>query len=197
MEIALENDVRRAVILGLYIRAWGMPKHRVVARRKDDEVEVYSFQSVHENKIIRYATLGVSKLLRENGGIASWEIYLVVPKDNGGASEVEVESFLLDVMAYSLRSDVKFSIGQTIPASLLVPESWKARALLLDEPRGEPEYFDNIHVGVQHVKIIWLVPIHSDERERIIACGLDEFDRAESATDWSLADPNRASFFGG
>lgn len=190
----LEVDARRAVLLGGYIRAWGMPSQRVVARRGNDAVEVCAFLAAGEGKLNRYATVGVTSLRRDGGALATWELYVVVPRDNGGISEAKVTSFLLDAMSYSLRSDVRFAVGETIPPSTIVPKEWKARALLLDEPRGEPEYLADVHLGIQHVKLLWIVPIHADERELILSDGIEAFDRAESASDWSLADPRRPSF---
>lgn len=190
----IEEDARRAVLLGGYIRAWGTPSQRVSARRRNDVVEVYSFPAPSEGKLNRYATVGVSSLRRDSGSLATWELYFVVPSDNAGASEARVTSFILDVMAYSLRSDVQFTIGKTIPSSAILPVEWNARAVLLDEPRGEPEYLADVHVGIQHVKLLWLVPIYADERDLILREGVEAFDRAESASDWSLADPRRPSF---
>lgn len=192
----LERDLRRAVLLGGYVRAWGMPSKRTVARREREIVEVYSFPASATSRVNHYATVGVSASVREGrqGALAGWELCIVTPPDNGGASEDRVTSLLLDVMSYSLRSDTRIAAGQTIPPSLLLPSEWSARALLIDEPRGEPEWLAHAHVGVQHVSLLWLVPIHSDEQSLILEQGIEAFDEAESLSEWSLVDPNRPSF---
>jgi hypothetical protein len=189
----LERDVRRAVILGAYEREWGIPSQRVISHRGSDVVEIYTFPGSSGQHVNRFATVGVSSIRRESGTLAAWELYIVVPKDNGGASVEEVTNLLLDVMAYSLRQDVRFAAGETIPESPLLPRSWKPRALLLDEPRGESETLANFHVGLQHVKLVWLVPIYSEERALIGQRGIAAFDDADQHSEWSLADPARPS----
>ena len=191
-EDLLAADIRRAIILGVYIRRWGLPEERIVSRRGPDAVEVYSFPPGGQ-KVHRFATVGVSGVSCDDGRPASWELYMVVPAGLAGTSVQEVASFMLDVMAYSLRRDVAFRVGQTIPETPLMPRAWKPRALLLDELRGEPEDMSSFHVGIQHVKLVWLVPIHEDERRLIGERGLEEFDRLDQDSDWSLADPSRPS----
>jgi len=189
----LERDVRRAILLGAYVRAWGVPINRSLARRGSEIIEVYAFPGRKDERVNRFATVGVSALRRDGDKLANWELLLVVPADNGGASEGEVISFLVDTASYSLRSDVRFNVGQTIPPSPLLPSCWGARALLLDDPRGEAAELSDSHVGIQHIKLVWLVPIHTDERDLILSRGIEAFDHAEAATQWSLADPNRPS----
>ncbi|MDB5386011.1 MAG: hypothetical protein JWM11_1657, partial [Planctomycetaceae bacterium] len=36
-------DIRRTLILGLYMQHWGMPEERVVSRKEETRIEVYSF----------------------------------------------------------------------------------------------------------------------------------------------------------
>jgi hypothetical protein len=193
----LERDIRRSVILSAYMRAWGLPSERVVSRRGPDQVEVYLFPERSDPLLSRFASVGVSGLEREDGTRASWELMMVLPLGLVGASAKEVSDFLLDVMAYSLRRDVVFEIGLTIPETPLMPKNWKPRALLLDEPRGEPVELDHFHVGPQRVGLVWLVPIYQDERELVLNQGLDAFDEVEQRSEWSPADPGRPSFVGG
>ena len=118
---------------------------------------------------------------------------MALPTDNGGATIQEVADFMLDVMAYSLRKDVRFVVGATIPETHLAPKAWCPRALLIDEPRGEPEEMANQHVGMQHVKLLWLVPIYAAEQELIENQGMGALDELEGASEWSLADVRRPS----
>jgi hypothetical protein len=39
----LASDIRRTLILGIYIRQWGMPEYRWISRRENHAIEVYSF----------------------------------------------------------------------------------------------------------------------------------------------------------
>ncbi|KQV49831.1 suppressor of fused domain protein [Duganella sp. Root336D2] len=193
-EEKLSFDVRRTVLLGAYMKAWGMPMSRVLAEKDDHIVEAYFFPASADGKINRYVTMGVSGHCMPNGKVADWELLLALPTDNGGASEAEVISFLFDVMAYSLSPEVPFKLGLAIPESKLAPRSWAARALLIDEPRAEPEHLTEIQVGEESVKLLWIVPIHRDECELIYRDGLEAFDDAEAASQWSPADPCRPSF---
>jgi hypothetical protein len=51
-----------------------------------------------------------------------------------------------------------------------------------------------MHFGRQCVELLWLAPIQKAEYESIVENGLDEFDAADKASKWSLADPSRDSF---
>jgi hypothetical protein len=186
-------DVRRSIILGAYIHRWGIPDFRVKTQRQDHIAEVYSFPPRRGGPVHRFATVGVSAATRADGKRADWELLMVLPGSLAGASTNEVASFIFDVMAYSYRADVNFSPGQTIPETPLAPKAWEPRALLLDEPRGETEGLSSTHVGHQHVKLIWLVPIYGDELALIEEQGLREFYRRERDSEWSLADPDRPS----
>jgi len=98
---------------------------------------------------------------------------------------------MFDVMAYSLRPEVRVASGRTIPETRLMPKAWKPRALLFDEPRGEPEDIGSVHVGLQHVELLWLVPIYGEEERLISLEGIEAFDELDQHSEWSLADPAR------
>jgi hypothetical protein len=187
-ERRFSNDVRRAIILGEYIRHWNMPKLRVESRKGDDKIEVYLFPG---ERVCRVATVGVSSLQREDGRKADWELLLVLPLDLAGSDFERVASFVMDVAAYSLEKDVQFSCGMAIPQTPLAPESWSARALLVDEPRGEDEGLEMIRVAEQQVQLLWLVPIHASEREAIVAKGVEAFDRSCEQQQCDLSEPRR------
>jgi len=194
-EHELSLDIRRTVLLGAYIQAWGMPLDRTISRKGDHRVEVYSFPHSGKARLNRYATVGVSGHSLPDGKVTNWELFLVTPEDDAGASSGEVVSFLLDVMAFSLCQNVRFEIGKAFDESPLAPKSWKARAFLLDEPRAEPEFLSEIHVGAECVKLIWVMPVHKDEFEIIKKSGIETFDEAAEMSEWSPADPRRVSFF--
>jgi hypothetical protein len=190
----LAFDVRRTILLAEYMRAWGMPLERTVTRKGDHTVEVYFFPAKGEEVVNRYATVGISGYLRSNGRVADHELFMVTPADDAGASNAEVVAFVFDIMAFSIRDDVSFEIGKIFDETPLAPKSWTARALLVDEPRAEPEYLSAIHVGSECVKLLWLMPIHKNEFESIKKSGIEVFDRAAEASEWSPADPGRPSF---
>lgn len=193
MKDEFERDVRSALILGAYTRYWGIPDERVTSRRGSAVVHVYSFPPQKETPLHRFATVGVSALERDGGGAAGWEFVMILPASLAGASRSEVTSFILDVTAYSLRSDVRIARGNTIPETGPMPRSWQPRAVLMDEPTGEPEELSTFHVGIQHVNLLWLVPIYQDELKLIAEKGLSAFDGFCERAKWSLADPARPS----
>jgi len=195
-EQEFQHDVRRTVLLGAYMGAWGMPSSRTVTRRGEHVVEAYTFPAVDGVPVNRFATVGISGHEMEDGRKADWELFLALPPDNAGASDEEVLSFLFDVMAYSISKVKNFDLGTIIPESPLAPQSWTARALLVDEPRAEPEFLSEIELGPEVVRLRWIVPIYRDEFEVIRTNGLDAFDKAAETSEWSPADPRRPSFLG-
>jgi hypothetical protein len=146
-------DVRRTLILGAYMRHWGMPEYRWISRRENHAIEVYSFPPGKDEAVHRFATVGVSAVNREDEKPANYELCMILPHELGGASADEVVSFMLDVAVYSYRKDVRCSVGETIPETPLMPEQWRPKALLFDELRGEPDELS--HRGLRHL-ISWI-----------------------------------------
>ena len=191
----LVNDIRRAMLLGDYIRHWGQPSSRTLSQKAGvaAAVEVYVFPPDEQTNVYRFATVGVSAQPQANGETAQWELLLCLPADLGGADEQQVIHYLLDIMAYSLRDDVNFVIGNRFPVSPLAPSSWTTKALLLDEPRGEPEEMANYQIGQQAVDLIWLIPITAGEKQFIDDNGLEDFDDLVEKSEDSILDVNRPS----
>jgi hypothetical protein len=179
--------------LGQYIAAWGLAQYRSVTTRDTHRVEVYYFPSKN-GPVSRFATVGVSDYVQADGQRINWEFLMVVPGDNAGATIDEVSMFMLDFMAHTIDRGAKLEVGSAMDESSLAPKSWKARGLLIDQPRGEPEFLEQMHFDTQCVELLWLAPIHKAEYESIVENGLDEFDAADKASEWSLADPSRDSF---
>ena len=190
-------DIRRTLLLGVYMHHWGMPEYRWISRRESHTIEVYSFPLRQDEVVHRFATVGVSAVNREDGKPANYELCMILPNDLGGASADEVVSLILDVAVHSYRKDVRCSVGATISETPLMPAKWNPKALLFDELRGEPEELSHVLVGAQSVEVLWLVPIYGDEQELIASEGIDAFDRLDAQTDWSVADPRRPSFVQG
>ena len=186
-------DVRRTVILGEYIKAWGIPKYRKVTSKGAFRVEAYYFPP-SDGLVGRFATVGVSDYLRSDGARTNWEFLMVLPSDNAGASNDEVYSFMFDYMAHTLKRDANLEVGSAMDESPIAPRSWKARGLLIDQPHGEPEFLEHIHFNSQCIQLFWLAPIHKAEYNSIVQHGLVKFDAAVQASEWSLADPSRDSF---
>lgn len=192
-EASFEFDLRRTTILGQYIAAWGEPCYRKIATKGLDRIEVYCF-TPSDSIVARYATVGVSGHTISGGGSVDWEFLFVAPKDDSAGTMDEISGFVLDVMAHSRKHHLRLKVGAVMDESPIAPPSWKARAILIDEPRGEPEFLETIHHARQCISLLWVVPIHKAEYDSIFRSGLDEFDAADQASEWSLADPTRESF---
>lgn len=187
-------DARRRAILRRFVDIWGEPELTHTIARGDEIVDAYGFPARHDRRVFRVVTVGAAQVKRDDGEQAGFELLMVLPQDLGGATFKEVSSFMFDVFAYGLTSSTPLHVGFTIAASPLVPQAWPTHALLFDEPAGEPEDLATFHVGDLHVDLLWLVPIHVGEYERIHQHGLDWFYDRERESDWSLADPHRAPF---
>jgi hypothetical protein len=187
-------DIRRTIILGAYIRQWGMPEYRWITHSENHTIEVYSFFPRGDEVVHRFATVGVSEINGEDGKPADYEFCMILPDELGGVSADEVVSFILDVAVYTYRKDVRCRVGATIPETELIPAKWGPKALLIDELRGEPEELSELSVGDQRVQLLWLVPIYGDEYRLIKSKGIEAFDQLDAQSEWSVADPRRPSF---
>ena len=195
MDLELNHGTRKSILLSAFMRAWGSPIDRMCIQKRDNCIEVYLFANPMGGVVNRFLTVGLSSCISDRTqSPLEKELLLVLPPDNGGATRERTFSFLLDVCVYCLRETVSCRIGLTIPPSQRAPAAWRARSFLFDEPRGEPEFLSRINCGEGAVEVVWLVPIHEDERRLIMSHGMDLFDKLEASSQWSLADPNRPSF---
>jgi hypothetical protein len=187
-----ELDIRRTIILGACMGHWGMPSERMRFTRGTEVVEAYLFPAAADAPVARILTVGASAYERE--GATRAEYMLALTPDLGGASFAQAAGFLMDLALYARQPEVRPREGMTVPPSPLVPAAWPTRAMMLDEPRAEPEALAVHHVGSQHVNLWWVIPIHEAEYRLIREQGIKAFDALEQASGLSLADVRRPSF---
>lgn len=180
-------EVQTSLILALYARAWGMPEFSRTMSKEAEQVTAYSFP---QEALTRFATVGASGLKKDQAS-ADFELFMVLPNDLAGATFDEVTSMLFDVVAYGVRPDVRMVPGYAVPPSPLVPKSWNTRALLIDEPVGEPEDLATMHIGPKHIDLLWVVPIYKSEYHYIQQQGVERFYELADGSEWSLVDPTR------
>lgn len=189
---AFTHDVRRSVLLSAYIRSWGMPRDRVVARHGDTGrvVEVYVFPAHEGQPLARFATVGVSAHPCVSGTLDK-ELLIALPADLGGATQDAVISFMLDIATYAIYTREDIEPPFTVPETPLAPSAWATRALLVDQARGEPEELGAIELGDHAVELLWVIPVYPSEYRFIKASGLDAFDALDEQSEFSLVDIGR------
>ncbi|OWR32958.1 hypothetical protein CDO73_00110 [Saccharibacillus sp. O23] len=190
----LEFDIRRTVILSAYLKHWGMPEWRKILFDPDGEarIELYYFPASSEDVPARFATIGLSDCRYDvSGDRIDSEWVLALESDLGGESYERVFDYLADLLVHHIRHAAGSALPRLMPPSLLAPEQWTAKALLLDEPRGEDEELESFIVGDRRVSLVWALPITPSEAKRVSEEGIDRFDEYAEASDDSLIDPCR------
>lgn len=187
------RDVRRSIILGAYVRHWGMPEYRKIGRSGIDQIEVYSFPSTERAPVYRIATVGISSV-KKNSHRINKELLMALPHDLGGATRDEVFDFMLNVTAHVITVLDDTDPPRISPESPLAPKEWKPKALLFDQARSEPEELSELAVGSHVVELLWVVPIYNSEYRFISEQGIEAFDALAGKAELSLADVNRDPF---
>lgn len=187
-------DILRSIVLASYIKHWGFPFSRTISTKKDQAfgVEVYQFIN-RETGLYRIATIGVAAQTPITCHSYNKEFLLCLPLDLVDEDNTSLlVNYVLDIMAYSLRSDVDLRVGSTIPESPLAPNTWTTTAMLIDEARGEPEEMESFDIGIYSIDLLWLIPITGSEYKLIKSKGLQEFFQLEDKSDFSLIDVHRS-----
>jgi hypothetical protein len=192
-ERELSFDIRRTVILGAFMKEWGMPEYRVVLTKPEREahVEIYYFPAIDDNDAARFATVGLSSTLRSNGQPAGTEWMMALPHDLGGESSDRIFSYLCDVLAHHIETAPDSQIPRVMGESELAPAGWSTKAFLLDELRGESEDLEEIEIGNEVVQVIWAVPVTGQEAALILQEGVEAFDSYMAGSEYSIIDPRR------
>ena len=89
----------------------------------------------------------------------------------GGESVDRVCAYLCDLIAHSIENTDGAEPPRVMGASPLAPEKWTAKAILIDELRGESEALERIAVGSETVELQWVVPISQKEAALILDQG--------------------------
>jgi hypothetical protein len=190
-ENKLVQDLKRTIILGSYIREWGLPDYRIISSKEDSLIEIYSFPPLPNNKVWRIASIGMSNVAKSIGQLIDFELFMTLPSDLGGVKFQEVANFIMDVFAHSLKPSVIFDAGKTIEETILMPSKWMPRAVLLDEPLGEKAELETFLVGLQKIRLLWVVPIYGIEQRLIVESGIEAFDKLQEKSEFSLVDVER------
>lgn len=195
-------DVKRSIILAEYIKCWGMPEARNLmsqSKNADDTlthknipIELYVFPGEGMDQVTRVATIGLSSCKFNDDKSCNSELLMVLPFDIADDQLEAVSEYVFDISNYIVNT-----LGRNVKSEDLIsvgliasPEGWP-EALLFDDPRGEPNELNYFHIGMQHVKLSWVVPIFGSEYELIKTSGIESFDAAVENAETSLVEVRR------
>jgi Suppressor of fused protein (SUFU) len=190
-------DILRTIVLGAYIKSWGMPELRLDFSRNGVTppcVEMHYFPGSADQHPARFATVGLSREKRRDGEQTGIEFLMALPSDLGGETSDVVFNYFADVIAHNIESAKNSITPRVIQSTTLAPTQWTTTALLIDELRGEDDSIETIMVGSQKVTVQWVVPITQNEAKLILLNGVEAFDQAEGISEYSLIDVRRQSF---
>ncbi|WP_231392101.1 MULTISPECIES: suppressor of fused domain protein [unclassified Paenibacillus] len=192
-EKILNFDIRRTIILNLYIKEWSMPEYRVIMTKPEIGVyiEIYYFPSINDKIPARFATVGLSNSIRKTGKPTETEWMLALKPDLGQESLDRIFSYFCDLIAHNIENIKSSEAPRVMTESALAPENWTTKALLIDELRGESEDLEEIKIGEEIISVLWVVPITHKEARIILQEGIDAFDIYIEKSQYSIIDPTR------
>ncbi|MFD2118001.1 suppressor of fused domain protein [Paenibacillus yanchengensis] len=190
----LEFDIRRTMILHLYMKEWSMPEYRVIITKPEGGIyiEIYYFPARNEEMPARFATVGLSNAIRKTGETIAAEWMLALKHDLGQESVDRIFTYFCDVIAHHIENITSSEVPRVMTESTLAPENWTAKALLLDELRGESEELEEIKIGEEVINVLWVVPITPKEACIILEEGIEVFDTFIEQQQHSIIDPTRS-----
>lgn len=189
----LDFDIRRTIILNVYIKEWSMPEYRVIMTKPEIGlyIEIYYFPSNNDKIPARFATVGLSNSIRKTGKPTETEWMLALKPDLGQESIDRIYSYFCDLIAHNIENIKSSEVPRVMTESALAPENWTAKALLIDELRGESEYLEEIKIGEEIISVLWVIPITHKEASLILQEGIDAFDTYIEKLHHSIIDPTR------
>ena len=192
-EKILDFDIRRTIILNLYMKEWSMPEYRVIMTKPEIGVyiEIYYFPSINDKIPARFATVGLSNSIRKTGEPTETEWMLALKPDLGQENIDRIFSYFCDLIAHNIENIKSSEVPRVMSESTLAPENWTTKALLIDELRGESEDLEEIKIGEEIINVLWVVPITPKESLIILQEGIDAFDAYIENHQHSIIDPTR------
>jgi len=184
-------DIKRSIILAEYIKCWGMPEARNLMTNKKMPVELYVFPGEDMDQVTRVVTIGLSSCKFADDKSCNNELLMVLPFDVADDQWESVSQYIFELSNYIVNT-----LGRNVKAEDLkeesdqAPEAWP-KALLFDDPRGEPNELNQFYIGIQHVTLSWVVPIFGNEYSLIKSSGIESFDAAVTDAEVSLVEVRR------
>lgn len=182
-------DIKRSIILAEYIKCWGMPEARNLMPHMP--VELYVFPGEDMDQVTRVVTIGLSSCKFTDDKTCNNELLMVLPFDVADDQWDSVSKYIFELSNYIVNT-----LGRNVKSEDLkeeagsAPEGWP-KALLFDDPRGEPNELNQFYIGMQHVTLSWVVPIFGSEYDLIKTSGIESFDAAVTDAEVSLVEVRR------
>ena len=184
-EEALSLDLRRTLVLGRYLQAWSMPEYRIVMTGRQGRARIETGrQRPPASRPWGYPAFatgaGGSRRMDDGAGRRPGR------GKRGPGVRISVRPDRPQHREHGRRRTAARD-----GASPLAPEKWTAKAILIDELRGESEALERIAVGSETVELQWVVPISQKEAALILDQGIDAFDAHVEGMAHSIIDPAR------
>ncbi len=199
----LSFDIKRSIILAEYIKCWGLPETRYIMAKSEDlsitmPIELYVFPGEDMDQVSRVATIGLSACTFNHGQSCNSELLMVLPYDVVDDEIEAISNYIFEISAHIINT-----LGRNLKPEEVIsenlkneieamPEGWP-KALLFDEPRGEPNELNYFHIAMQHVKLAWVIPIFASEYDLIQNRGIEAFDAAVDEAAISLVEVRRGA----
>lgn len=191
LDVNFDLDVKRSIILAEYIKCWGMPESRNFMPSKSMPVEIYVFPGEDMDQVTRVVTIGLSSCKFADGKSCNNELLMVLPYDIAEDQEEIVSKYVFEISNYIINGlSRSINTEDLREESKQAPEGWP-KAILFDDPRGEPNELNQFYIGLQHVKLSWVIPIFNSELELIKNSGIESFDAAIENAEVSLVEVRR------
>lgn len=184
-------DVRRSILLSAYMEQWGMPEYRVIMSKTESGVYIEMYLFPDRGGVSRFVTIGLSNTVYKSGQPAACEWMMALPSDLGGEKAERIFNYFADLIAHHIEIATDLSVPLVMGSSALAPDNWHAKALLLDELRGESDSLEELQVGSEVFPLLWAVPITEKEAAIILEKDIEDFDAIFEKSDYSIIDPCR------
>ena len=144
---SLSFDIKRSIILAEYIKCWGVPEFRNVVsintpkiKGEAEAIELYIFPGEDMDQVSRVATIGLSSYIFPDGKSCNSELLMVLPYDIVDDEIKFISNYIRSICNYIINTQGRNLKAEEIVSEEIgknVPDDWP-KALLFDEPRGEP-----------------------------------------------------------
>lgn len=194
MDNILHVDIYRTIVLGHYIRYWGLPAYRRIVRQDADRTsfEVYAFPSRGPGRPFRIASVGLAEKIKADGEREGKEYYMALQEDLGGATLDDVFNHFEALTTHIVFDEDRSTLPRALQPSMPAPAAWATTAVLIDEANAEKEGFSTVCIACQFdIEIAWLIPLREMEYRFILERGIEEFDDLVQSSEQSLIDPKR------